>query len=53
MIQKKEKKERKKKEKQKKEKCTRTPSSISSTHPVIELSTPRDYHHFSFLYPRL
>jgi len=22
-------------------------SSVSSTHPAIEISTPRDYHHFS------
>ena len=26
-------------------------SCVSSTHPAIEISTPRDYHHFSFLHP--
>jgi len=46
MIQKK-----KKKKKEKKKEGTKTTSSISSTHPAIEISTPRDYHHLSFLYP--
>jgi len=32
-------------------KVQRQPSSVSSTHPAIEISTPRDYHHFSFLHP--
>jgi len=34
-------------------KVQRQPSSVSSTHPVIEISTPRDYHYFSFLHPPL
>jgi len=52
MIQKKRKKEKKKKRKKEK-KGTKTASSVSSTHPAIEISTPRDYHHFSFLHPPL
>jgi len=43
------KKEKKKEKKKKKKKVQRQPSSISSTHPAIEISTPRDYHHFSQL----
>jgi len=31
----------------------RRASSLSSTHPAIEISTPRDYHHFSKLHPPL
>ena len=34
-------------------KVQRQPSSVSSTHPAIEISTPRDYHHFSKLHPPL
>jgi len=56
MIQKKKKKkkekkkEKKKKKKRKKENVQRQISSVSSTHPAIEISTPRDYHHFSQLH---
>jgi len=50
MIQKMKKKSEKKKETKK---GTKTASSVSSTHPAIEISTPRDYHHFSFLHPPL
>ena len=39
--------------KKKKKKIQRQPSSVSSTHPAIEISTPRDYHHFSQLHPPL
>jgi len=52
MIQKK-KKEKKKKRKKEKKKIQRQPSSVSSTHPAIEISTPRDYRHFSQLDPPL
>jgi len=41
----------KKKKKKEKKKSIRTPSSVSSTHTAIEISTPQDYHHFSFLHP--
>jgi len=41
----------KEKRKKEKKKGTKTASSVSSTHPAIEISTPRDYHHFSFLHP--
>ena len=34
-------------------KVQRQPSSISSTYPAIEISTPRDYHHSSKLHPPL
>jgi len=32
-------------------KVQRQSSSVSSTHPAIEISTLRDYHHSSFLHP--
>jgi len=38
-------------QKKKKKKGTKTASSVSSTHPAIEISTLRDYHHFSQLTP--
>jgi len=43
----------KKEEKKEKEKGRKTASSVSSTHQAIEISTPRDYHHFSKLHPSL
>ena len=33
-------------------KVQRQPSSVSSTHPVTEISTPGDYHHYTQLPPR-
>jgi len=47
------KKEKKEKKRKKKKKVQRQPSSVSSTHPAIEISTPQDYHHFSKLHPPL
>jgi len=32
-------------------KVQRQTSSVSSTHLAIEISTPRDYHYFSFVHP--
>ena len=32
-------------------KVERQPSSVSSTHPAIKISIPRDYHHFSQVHP--
>jgi len=39
------------KKRKKKKKCTKTASSVSSTHPAIEISTPPDYHDISVLHP--
>jgi len=51
MIQKKKKNKKKKEKEKRKKKGTKTSIPVSSTHPAIEISTPRDYHHFSFLHP--